>query len=207
MKNKITTIIITILLLFNLSLLYKISNIGKTKNQAIDNKTEVQSSKNYDFGNQETLEKMMFNQIESEGYKINKNVKLMKLASKDSVKLSSITQDKPKLIFYLDKNICTSCVENELDYLSKKYTKGNKKVAIISIDGNERDLFILDKKYKLGGELYLLKSALGIPAEKITQPLYFVLQNDLVTNVFVPNKNIVNYSNQYFKIINSKFFN
>ena len=100
-SKTITTIIITILLLFNLFFLYKFSNIWKTKKQDNVNKIEIQSTENYDFGNQETLEKMMFNQMESEGYKININVKLMKLASKDSVKLSTIAQGKPKLFFYL----------------------------------------------------------------------------------------------------------
>jgi hypothetical protein len=198
MKYKIKNILLILLITLVVILLFKLLNSKKADNHIINNAKIIDIDDSI-------LRKMMFLQIESENYKIDNDIYINSLYG-DSLKLSEVIGNKPKLIFYLDQNICNSCVEDELQRLSKYNMQGENNLLVISVNGHKRDLFILDRKYKLNGKLFTIESSLGIPTERSKQPFLFILQGNQISNVFIPNKNIKDYSTSYHNIIGEKYF-
>lgn len=130
---------------------------------------------------------------------------LVNTSSNDTVLL----QNSPTaLIFYIPRENCSVCIEEELSGLQTRFPKEfseGRKILIIREIENYRFWKVFENQinHKV---LKLIHGLESIPLYEKQIPFYFILdKNNLVKDVFIPDKNQVQLHNNYFDLVSRVF--
>jgi len=114
----------------------------------------------------------------------------------------SIQKDIPVFVYRYSAFNCDVCVKfgnsKIEEYFSDK--KDNRKLLHIISD------FPSNYKIPNANVLDLQKNNLGLPLENANQPFYFVLINNYVCHVFIPDNNFPDYTDTYLQEIKKRYF-
>jgi hypothetical protein len=114
----------------------------------------------------------------------------------------NIPSDKPILVFRYSALSCNVCIEFGYNKLKEYFTdyKDNNHLLVIVSD--------YPAQYKVDlNFIHLNKGKLNLPVEDSNQPFYFVLVDNRVQNIFIPEKNYAEYTDVYLRMVKSKYFN
>ncbi len=123
----------------------------------------------------------------------------------DSVYLSDILNNSPKLVFWFSESSCSICIEEELKNLVE-LSKIIKKEDIVIIGSfqNMRKRWMRESSFRI---FNLRKERLGMAIENNNFPFYFIADETLEAKfVFMPVKELPILTEKYFKIITEKYF-
>jgi hypothetical protein len=205
MKRKYFNIIIFgiigIMILLNAILLIHIANIPSpsTKQNSHD---ELQSIKAI----YRMLYKNVFIQYQSENIIINDIWGYIK--QDEQVNLKSLLSDSLTLIFRYNESNCNICVEEALKPVMEYSAKiGVKNILIITSYRNIRTMQIFIRKYAPGIHVFNSNEDINLPIEKWNTPYFFLIDNTLKAQlIFIPVKEIQNYTREYLNTVNQRFF-
>jgi hypothetical protein len=204
MKRKYFNIIIFgiigVMILFNAILLIHIANIPSppTKQNSHDEQQDIKAIYHMLYRN-------VLIQYQSENNIINNIWGYVKQDEK--VDLKSLLSDSLTLIFRYNENNCNICVEEALKPLMEYSAKiGIKNILIITSYRNIRTMQIFIRKYAPGIHVFNSNEDINLPIEKWSTPYFFLIDNTLkVQLVFIPIKEIQNYTREYLNIVNQQF--
>lgn len=122
----------------------------------------------------------------------------------NTVHISSFLSRKYALCFYFPRHTCPPCLDNIHSLIKNIFPNYQERTDIIFISN--------DLEYRLRENFYGKKilwnknKKLGVMFEKITTPTFFIIDKDLQTKcVFITDKMIPEYIEDYLKIIKQRF--
>ena len=115
--------------------------------------------------------------------------------------LSELVKFKPLLIYRFTELHCNTCYETEIEALQAAFPDTSNLVSIICSYHIERDFIIFKKMNEIKIPLYRIEmDTLKWPAEKYSNPYYFVLHPDMkISHVYIPNKIYPEVNRQYLE--------
>lgn len=149
------------------------------------------------------LQGNVFLQYQSENVLINNFHCENIMGNKESIKY--YLSDKPKLFFRFSEYHCNTCVERALDVLLNNIDSiGRSNVIILSSYKSIRVLRAYLKQQNI--DLLILNAEnIELPIEKFDTPYFFLMSSSMKTEcLFIPIKEIPNYSQTYIEIISRK---
>lgn len=120
----------------------------------------------------------------------------------DSVSIEEIVyfNNTPKLVFIFSNYDCSTCVQDQLDLISKsKFTKEN--IYVLCNNHTEKDMNLIRRYFLKDSRINLLR-IIDNYDNKINFPYYFILDSTLLMKkFFIPSKDDTTYTQQYFSAI------
>jgi hypothetical protein len=202
MKRKyFNSIALGIMIFFNAILLIYIANIPSSPIEQ-NSHDELQQIKSI----QHMLYKNVFIQYQSENNTIN-NIEGY-IRQNEKTDLKSLLSDSLTFVFRYNENNCNICVEEALKPLMEFSTQiGVKNILIITSYRNIRTMQIFIRKQAPGIHVFNSNEDINLPIEKWNTPYFFLLDNTLKAQlVFMPIKEIQNYTREYLNVVNQRFF-
>jgi hypothetical protein len=142
-----------------------------------------------------------------DGKKINNVV----LENQKSIKnsLIDIIGDSIKLIFYLPKASCTSCVDQEIENILVVFNSVliKNSILVISEFENLRLMKVFVNKTGFSNTFNLVNDSLGLKLDKNMIASFIVDRNLKISCFFTPQRSFPNLSNQYYVIIKDRIIN
>ncbi len=120
------------------------------------------------------------------------------------INFRTLSKSRPVLVFRYTELSCNACVDVEMFNLTKYWNvKTNIHPIIMTSYEDKSNLYMFKRVNRVEFEMYnTLNSKLPIDVEEDNIPYYFVLYpNGKVDNVFIPDKTLPQFTDQYFKII------
>jgi hypothetical protein len=110
--------------------------------------------------------------------------------------------DTPILVYRYSVLNCDICVKFGNSKIEEHFPdyKNNSKLLFI-ISGFPANYTINHTNF-----LDLQKNSLGLPVENSNQPLYFILINNYIHHVFIPEKNFPENTDTYLQEIKKRYF-
>lgn len=143
--------------------------------------------------------------INSSGEKIPHDV-LLYDETGQSTTLGNICCDKKKFVFrytHLDCDVCIDAILPQLESLSRDI--GIDNVVFLATYSNNRDLYVFKHVNEIRNCIYNI-DLLSIALDKINLPYCFVLNADnSMSHLFIPRKEMLDQTEEYFKIIRDLF--
>ncbi len=123
-------------------------------------------------------------------------------------KFSDLLGDDYKLLFKYSHCNCSSCVDAELENVIKASKLiGGDRVLIIAEYSNLRELTVYLKERQVNIPVYLIDEGGPDLLQKENMPFVGVIKNTLeLKQLFIPIKEISDYSGKYYDIIFSRYF-
>jgi hypothetical protein len=152
------------------------------------------------------LHEKMFIQYQSENSIINNIVGYTEQTKE--IDLKSLLSDSIKLVFRFHERNCNACVEQALKSLMEFNAKiGVNNILIITSYQDIRKMKIFVQQYAPGIQIFNVNEDINIPLDKWDTPYFFVTDNTLKAQlVFIPIKEIQNYTWEYLNIIYQRYF-
>jgi len=132
--------------------------------------------------------------------------KLVLIENDGSFQVLDSIINEAKLIFRYSNLHCHSCIDKQMDLLSK-YSDSidNDRIILFTYYQNLRDLFLFKRLNHIRFKTYNVKS-LDIPCEELQSPYFFVLDKNLkINDSFLPSKKDTILTINYLSTIFSKF--
>ncbi|MDD4781811.1 MAG: hypothetical protein PHT02_14575 [Tissierellia bacterium] len=110
-------------------------------------------------------------------------------------------KDKPLLVFRYSALNCNECVEfgfKKIEEFFDDYKKNSNLLFVLSDHISEKET--------QNNNINLKKEKLGLPFENSNQPFYFLLFDNQVRHVFIPDKNYPEYTDTYLSEIKRRYF-
>jgi hypothetical protein len=188
--------IIAIMIIFNVIFLIRIANIHPSSTE-----------QNLHAELHHMLCEKIFIQYQSENSVINNMSG--NIEQNEKIDLKSLLSDRLTLIFRYNENDCSACVEEALKPLMEFSTKmGIRNILIITSSHNVRTMNIFIRQHAPGIHVFNSNEDINLPVEKWDTPYFFLIDNSLrVKLVFIPVKEIQNYTWEYLNIIYQRYFN
>ena len=119
---------------------------------------------------------------------------------KNEITLSSIIADKRKLVLKFSPQNCYPCIEFSMSCLER--------LLIIISDANYREYQAISNSLQSDIPIYLSKdTTLSTILKEENTPFIFVMDERLyMDDLFIPIKELPNYSDLYFHIMKTKYF-
>lgn len=130
------------------------------------------------------------------------NVNLSEIECFNENNKTTIDVEKPKLVYYYSALNCSSCVEfgeNKLKDHFSDYENNNNLLFVISD-------YPGDKQVAYMNCFNLRKNYLKIPIEQANLPFYFLLINNQIEHMFIPDKAFPEYTDTYLQEIKKRYF-
>lgn len=144
-------------------------------------------------------------QLRNNGEKVNDI--LCYSVSGDTIKLSELLKKQELVILYGGSNYCNSCIDYHIQTINKLKQSELTQINIVLMfkDINQRDLRIIKETNNLHFPLYSISSNLSLALEEEDEPVFLVIQPDLlVVNTFYPIKTKDKYNEIFYEMIYKK---
>lgn len=122
----------------------------------------------------------------------------------DSIKLSSIINNKPKLIFRFKETDCNICIENALNDIREIYRiVGAQNIIILANYYNVRSFISFFNSNKMNVMIYNTSSKeLGIPIESLDTPYFAIVDAKLIAHsIVIPAKELDGFTKDCLLIL------
>ena len=110
--------------------------------------------------------------------------------------------DKPRLVYRYSALNCSSCIEFGKSKLEEHFPNFENDDDLLFIISD----YPINKKVSYTNCLNLNKNNLGLSIELGNQPFYFLLINNQVEHVFIPDKSFAEYTDIYLQKIRKRYF-
>jgi len=134
----------------------------------------------------------------------------VKKNNEDSVKLSFLIGQSCKVIFRFTESDCDACVNHTLDNIERACTSIKpENFIVLTSYYNIREFNAFINAHKLKLRVYCIPNeCLRIPLEKTNTPYLFVLDHSMLTKfVFIPAKEVNNFTQDYLQTLQKRLFN
>jgi len=203
--KKILTILVIILIAFNITLLI---NSLRYKKLLFQYKQELASVIESNDIIEQILINRELNTIKNIGLQIN-----IKLEVEDEegnkISIAELLNNNPKVIFRYSELNCRLCIEEEIKILQKYINDiGFDNILFFSTYNSTRDLFLFKRINQLHNfRIYNLKEEqLNIPIDRLNIPYVFLIDssgNIIMLNI--PEKTKPEFSEQFYNVVISRF--
>lgn len=123
--------------------------------------------------------------------------------------LSSLLDDKYKVIFVFYENNCKACVDNEVEKLADLASKiGSDRILILVEGSGLRQVlsYMIDRDIKADVRL-VLSDVVGDIMKKENMPWVCVMKRDMkIENFFIPIKEMPHYNDVYHDMVYKRYF-
>lgn len=138
---------------------------------------------------------------------VRRDMKILNI-QEDSLKLSDIILDNPKLVLTFSRYACSACIKKEIKILSNFKSKFDTNEVIILTDfENARELIIFVKMNEINYSMYIIDELFGIKADEERLPYYFVLDKDMcMKDLFIAPQYNSQMTFNYLQTISGKYF-
>lgn len=130
-------------------------------------------------------------------------------SSLEKVRLSSLVGGKEKLVFKFSPSNCFTCIQSGFTALRKIVKNiSNDQIIIIADKANRREIRALANSMHLDYPIYLADDKdFNTILQKENIPFTFVIDKELrMRDLFIPMKELPDYSDMYYRIIWKKYF-
>lgn len=144
---------------------------------------------------------------QNSSFRINPNLQVL---TEDGVKLllSDVCDGNKKLIFRYNEFACSPCIFEEMGNINTLAQKiGKKNIIVLTSYQNHRDFLISKKVNNIDLPIYNTPlNSLENTIEKYSIPYIFLLDSNwTVDHLFIPNKNVLFLTDEYFQDIVNYF--
>lgn len=196
-------IVIAILVILNILALFKVQRLRNENNQFLE--AVLNGDTRGQAGNLYMLKRDQLLAVGSSNEKLPGDVSLSdELGNKMTI--DDLCRKGKKFIFrysHLNCNVCVDVLIPELKALSENIGEDN--LVFIASYLNDRDLHVFKRVNEIRTPIYNTES-LPIPLEEENLPYCFVLNEDhSVTHLFIPRKEMLDQTEEYFTMIRDLF--
>jgi len=123
-------------------------------------------------------------------------------AENGNVLLSEIGNNKPVLVYRYTENDCQSCIEKDLKILYKYFEESDSTLVRVLSTYHSRRQYLVEKNNIKLPLFNIPKDTLSLETERYGTSYCFVLYPNMkVSNVFIPDQQNPEYTNQYFEAV------
>lgn len=117
--------------------------------------------------------------------------------------IDSLQSDTPKLVCFYSSQSCGSCVsfaqEKIEQYFPNEENKDQTQYIVCGYNST--------KRFEKRNTINIRNNRLGGNFQNSLYVYYFIIDNDRIEHVFIPDKTYEKYTDTYLKIIKEKYFN
>lgn len=201
MKNKNSYLFLLGLIVIFLSIeKYRTKVLSQNKVELLKKRSDIQKSLSF------MRDYYLELSIENNGKPLDKFIEIND-GKKNISTFEGIVNSK-KLVFRYTELHCDVCVDKQIEAIKKISKKiGKKNIIILTEYENLKNLIIFKRLNSLSIPIFNLQNKFNLPIEELDSPYYFVVDKDFVIkDLFIPIKEIENYTNKYLNIIYKKHF-
>lgn len=205
MNKKLIYVTMSLLVIFNFVLFFKLSTADTKGRMNIEEELKSDSirlslTKYYHTNNVE-------NSLLNNNIRLDKRLKLTGIDNID-INLKTLIVSGPKLIVRSNETGCSACIENELKKI-EKFGKiiGDTNIIVITTHSNIRKSIVFKQTNNITFKILTCRD-LGLPFEKISQkPFLFMLDSNFTTqSFFIPEMSEAEVSQAYYAAIYKRYF-
>ena len=202
--KRILTILVIILIAFNITLLFNLLRIKKVSYSC---KQELASV----IETNDIIEQILINRelitIRNIGLQINIKQKVTD-ENGNKISITELLNNSPKIIFRYSGLNCQLCIEEEIKILRKYINDiGFDNILFFSTYNSTRDLFLFKRINQLQDfEIFNLKEEkLNIPIDSLNIPYVFLIDSfGNAVMLHIPEKTKPEFSEQFYKVVLSR---
>lgn len=131
---------------------------------------------------------------------IQDNIAVSILCNNVSIKLDEFKSERTRFICHYSSQSCAACVNYAKQCIKDIFREQSSDIVYLVSD------YALNEKFKDKNTINIGRKKLGVPLDDANLVYYFIIVDNRIEHVFIPDKNYPNYTESYLKQIKQRYF-
>ena len=116
--------------------------------------------------------------------------------------MKELKLSEPRLICYYSSQSCDACLNYAKKCIKENFSKSEEASAILYLASD----YSINEKFKEGNTINIGRKKLGISLDNTSLVCFFVIVDNKIEHLFIPDRNYGKYTDTYLKQIKERYF-
>lgn len=133
---------------------------------------------------------------------IQDNITASIICSDNSIGVKELKLSEPRLICCYSSQSCDACLNYAKKCIKENFSKSEEASAILYLASD----YSINEKFKEGNTINIGRKKLGISLDNTSLVCFFVIVDNKIEHLFIPDRNYGKYTDTYLKQIKERYF-